>query len=214
MGAKPLHGLGGGRREFPTLESKARVKAFAQRAIGLRTTGLIWRGLSRTRGDNLHREDQRRTRGLGIQLRDRLVVASVGGIALLIAANAVPTISAVPAAPAMTRKPDALRSIVAVPSNLTTDPRKIQGSDQPLGRASGFRVIAGPSVQPLSMSPPTVSVMMTVTNPMALAHAEYDATSATVEGAAPSARPKVRTKLKHKPPKQEPQPLPWLRQQQ
>ena len=184
------------------------VESFQRSLKSTEGVSAFMRGLIPAHGAKPHREAPPRTRRA--QLSSRILVASVGAVTLFIAADAVRAmISVLPVVPKM---PGAPQSMASVSSNVTTAPPKIQGPNRSLGRASGLRVIAAPSAQPLSMPPPTVATMMTITNPVALA-SEHDATSAPVEGATLAARPKARTKVKRKSQRQEPQPFPWLRQQ-
>lgn len=137
----------------------------------------------------------------------RWLVPTLGFATLLIAAGAVRTpISAVPATP---KNRDLSESMATFSYNVTTAPRQTPIYYERPKPTSGFRVIAAPfASDPLSMPPRTIAFMVTIANPLALAHAEPDVPTRNSLVSSSSAKPKI----KRNPPKQKPQPLPWLRQ--
>ena len=135
----------------------------------------------------------------------RWLFPTFGFAALLIAVAAVRTpISAVRASP---ENPDLSQSMATLSSNVTTPPRQTPISHETPKPTPGFRVIAAPfASDPFSMPPQTIAFMVTIANPLALAHEEHAVATRKSPVSSPSAKPK----LQRKSPK--PQRLPWLRE--
>ncbi len=105
--------------------------------------------------------------------------------------------------------------VVTLSSSITTAPRKIQRSNRASNPAPGFRVLAAPTSDRLSMPPQTIALMMRIARP--LPSASEDRTAVTPD-MSKTVMPRTSTKSGRlaRQTQQLPwlQPLPWARTRQ